>query len=934
MLDFLILLAGVPVLLFLLYVPGAVTLNSLGMRSPYRAAFASRDEWVFAAVLVSLLVTGGVGFVLAEVGLFWWWLILPLVCLLSLVVAMGLGRSEIRPLRLRMLLDLVKVPAPLPLRQADHRQARLRAMSLALIVVVAVALFSRPAEMLRGALDSGVYVNAGVALGRTGAILQRDVLMRQLNDDVGEGNELLQGQSLYRYTLDRLRLSGFYVLDKKAALVLPQHYSLYPVWIGLLYSLFGIWGALYATPLLMLLLVLAVYYFARYAMSPGAALLALALLVLCPVMIWFARYPVSEVLTGLLAFGGFYAFLRMVSLQREELSSEDGGIRGGDKAREDWASFFGVVAGVSLGQLSLARPDFIFYLIPVAGYALYWRLARKWRGPYTWFLGSLGLILAQYALHFAFFGFAYTLDLYHNVIQDVRRLWGPLLLALYVGVLLVFSLDRFYPRLRPTWSVAERWLVRYRWVWAGLLVLAVGGYAAYHYAAGPWLPNMREDNAGRPLAQTVFTTWESYIGAPVDLGERYNLLRIGWYLSPPGIVVGVAGLLRWIWGRLGAGTLLFFGCLLISSFVFIQETYTDAHYIYTMRRYVPVILPALVLGFAWACQFLWSRVRPRIVGAALAVLLAGGLALFFGYTARTIVAHVEEGGAVAQLTDLANRIPSNTVVIFSNERDEPNVVATPLQYVFGIESFVANRTYPNINNNALDGIVTRWRKQGYNVWVLMSANGGKLHLPSYSLKEEGSWDYAVPEFEQLYYQKPFNVSSAYLPWGLYSVQPQTPPPAWPYRVDIGEMDYPTLVAGWHRQERDDRSSPYWRWTGDQAILRLPWPSSPVTSTLEGGRVNISLRPETPLTGQPFLRTQPLTVTLSLDDTPIGEVLVPPGVEFQEYTVEVPPGLPKGRSPEGYAMLRIASPTWSGLQAGLSYDARTLGIQVDAVRVGP
>ncbi|HYO49127.1 MAG TPA: hypothetical protein VEW94_04680, partial [Chloroflexia bacterium] len=545
MLDLLMLLAGLPVLLVLLYVPGAVTLNSLGMRSPYRAAFASRDEWVFAAVLVSLLTTGGVGFVLAEVGLFWWWLILPLVCLLSLAVALVLGRSEIRPLRLRMVLDLVKVPAPLPSRQADHRQARLRAMSLALMVVIAVALFSRPAEMLRGALDSGVYVNAGVALGRTGAILQRDVLMRQLNDDVGEGNELLQGQSLYRYTLDRLRLSGFYVLDKKAALVLPQHYSLYPVWIGLLYSLFGIWGALYATPLLMLLLVLAVYYFARRAMSPGAAMLALGLLVLCPVMIWFARYPVSEVLTGLLAFGGFYAFLRMISLQREEISPEDGEIRGGDKVREDWASFFGVVAGVSLGQLSLARPDFIFYLIPVLGYALYWRLARKWRRPYTWFLGSLGLILAQYALHFAFFGFAYTLDLYHNVIQDVRRLWGSLLLALYAGLLLLFALDRFYPRLRPAWSVAERWAARYRWVWAGLLVLAVGGYAAYHYAIGPWLPNMREDNAGRPLAQTVFTTWESYIGAPVDLGERYNLLRIGWYLSPLGIVVGVAGLLRW-----------------------------------------------------------------------------------------------------------------------------------------------------------------------------------------------------------------------------------------------------------------------------------------------------------------------------------------------------------------------------------------------------
>src|SRR5207253_9144801 len=215
------------------------------------------------------------------------------------------------------LAGLLRPPPAYPQRASDRRFARTQRVGFIAVAAVAVVLFSRPAEMLRGALDSGVYVNAGIALGRTGEIFQRDTLMRQLDQDSGEVSELMVGLNPDRYTLDRLRMPGFYVYDKKASLVVPQHYSLYPVWIGLLYSLFGIWGALYATPLLMLLLVLGVYLFARRALSPGAALVALALLVLCPVTIWFARYPVSEVITGLLAFGGFYAFMRMVQLSQE-----------------------------------------------------------------------------------------------------------------------------------------------------------------------------------------------------------------------------------------------------------------------------------------------------------------------------------------------------------------------------------------------------------------------------------------------------------------------------------------------------------------------------------------------------------------------------------------------------------------------------------------
>lgn len=948
MLNILQLMLGLPVLLLLLYVPGAVVLGSIARKHPSPLLFSGRDEWLFTAVLISVLVTGLTGFVLAEVGLFQWWLILAIVLLFSLITAALLGPLPAgmhtrAPLLswARSLAALLSPPSSIlsPQPGTSRREARMQTLALITLLILAAALFSRPAEMLRGALDSGVYINAGVALARTGAILQRDPLMRALNDDKGEGNELLQGQSLYRYSLDRLRLSGFYVLDKKAALVLPQHYSLYPSWIALLYSLFGIWGALYATPLLALLAALAVYYFARRALSPGAALVALALLVLCPVTIWFARYPVSEVPTALLAFSAFYAFLRMMQLHPQsthELRIEQPQLnpQSSTLSPQPWATLYALIAGVSLGEMALARPDFLFYLAPVPIYLLYWRLTRTWRPAYTAFTTGLFALLTLYTVHIFFFGFAYTLDLYHNVIQNVRRLWGPLLLALYSAVALVLLLDRLHLRMRPIWARAREWAVRYRWAWASACMLIVGGYATYHYLVGPWQPNIRFDSAGRPIAQQITTTLSSYIGAPVDQGAKYNLLRIGWYLSPLGIALGVLGLLRWIWGRLNAATWLFFGSLIVVSFVFIQETYTEAHYIYTMRRYITIILPALIMGVAWICQLLWSRLRPRPVGALFGGGLALALAVFFIFTARTIVSHVEEQGALSQLTQLAAQLGGKSVVIFSNERDEPNVVATPLQYIFGIESFVANRTYPNINNKVLEGVVTGWQNRGYKVWVLMGANGGKLHFPNLSLKEEGSWDYSVPELEQLREQKPFNISRSYLPWGIYSVQPKSPSPQLPFTLTFGNMDYKWLVAGFYSQEQAKGDTSFWRWTGPTAVLRLPIPFAPDGKTFQSSNLKLRLRPETPVPGQTIRRTEPVTVTLSLENTPVGQITVPPGSDFTDYAIKVPQGIPlPANNPDG-GLLSITSSPWSARQSGISYDSRTLGIQIASVALTP
>jgi hypothetical protein len=80
-----------------------------------------------------------------------------------------------------------------------------------------------------------------------------------------------------------------------------------------------------------------------------------------------------------------------------------------------------------------------------------------------------------------------------------------------------------------------------------------------------------------------------------------NLVRLGWYLSPLGIALALAGLALMVY-RINSTSWLFLVIAAIASVVFLRLTYgtSDQHYIYIMRRYVPHVYPAFAIGIAYA----------------------------------------------------------------------------------------------------------------------------------------------------------------------------------------------------------------------------------------------------------------------------------------------------------------------------------------------
>lgn len=989
----------------LFWLPGAVALRAVfGTEGPRRT---DGPAWNFLAVAISVLLTGWLGFTLAEIGWFSVWLIVLLVlagCAVVLRVVAGDWRGVPATARLwlddlgRSLADGVRIASGRSVRiRQDARNLRLETAVLVGLLLVGAALFGRPAEMLRGALDAGAYINHGIAIARSGAIVQRDPLMRDLRDlgpppayvTLEEAKEFLEPLNLERYSLDRLRMPAFYVLDKKSGLVLPQHYSFYPALIAVGYGLFGIWGALWITPLLALLTCAAVFFFARQMFSARVGLVALAFLVVCPLQIWFARYPVSELPTEMLAFLFFYAFLRFTEETRrlnslEAAARREGG-PAGSAALESGASvrnarLFAVLAGAALGEISLVRVDFPLYLLPLPFFMLWWWLGRTWRREHTWFAVTVGLLLAQWTLHFVFFSFAYTMDQYHNVLLDQRRNWPFLLPLAYLAVGVLLLLDRTRDRWRPLATAAGEAASRRRKPLLGALCLAVGAFLAYRYIWQPHILFSSEAFDALKQGPVAFARYlEPYIGAPLEsiaqTGKSNQpglintnsaiLVRLGWYLSPLGMLLGFVGLLRALWKRLNPGTAYFFAVFGVVGLLFSGETYTVPTYPYSLRRFLPVAIPGLLVLGAYALAWAGEKWHPRRLVRPLAWAAAAALVVFFLVTGWVIIGHTEEAGAVDELTALAHRFPGNpakTVLLFSNERDEPYVVATPLQYIYGFNCFSLNRPYGDTKGSVVQGAVERWQKQGYHVYALLGANGGKLFMPDLALvpyTQTGTpeWTYQVPELEQLRFQKPKNIISASLPFGLYDIvsRTQTTLPSLPYRLDIGGLDYQNLVAGFGGKEKTAPADPdtaQWRWTFHDAYLRLPWPDSAkaggatLTMSLSAGtkerRVPAPAHPTPEQTARLVLAPSgakmlpsPAQVAISANSVlTLTQVTLQPGAGFQDVTMGVPANAPTDPADPHYLLLHITSSTWVPSAAEVSGDERVLGVALDEMRLDP
>jgi len=654
----------IAVLVVVLVLAGAMGLGGLLLMG-----LAARcDSWngtIVEAILLSgvlgVLVLGWMALILAEIGYFSpvTLVVLWLACILGL--AFWLRRQVVWP-------TFSFTPMP-----------RWEWLALGIWLIAAGYLFFRPHQCIIGGADSGVYVNLGANIARSGGILIHDQTLAELDPILYPAllREYPDGQPTPYYLFP-----GFYVPGEPAGFVVPQFYPLHPVWLAVLFSFGGLEANLLGTPLWALLGSLAVYLAAREMFGWKAAVLSLCALSINAMQVWFARYPTAEMLTQYVFWMGVYAFAAWFS---------------GRQPARVWA----LVAGLGLGAVLLVRID-VYFLLAVPLLLVVWLRWNKQRPASSlwFFIPMLGLSIHS-LVHGLFFSWPYFNDTFQHGILLLGKYLMPLALLALLGLAGLVSLGR-----RADWreQVVDKWLAG-RPIVLGLLIVVVLALAVYGY----WI---------RPVLGGSLETRSYWYGGgeiPMNL-DRENLIRLGWYLSPLGIALAVWGACLLLW-KLDRKTILFMGCGLFFSLLYLWRIQANPHQIYVMRRYVPVVMPFFVVAAAYGV--VWVYERPARWQKVLGIVVGAVWVLSLAWLARGFVSQVDYRGVVAQMDELNSRLAPNSVLIFNDQSPvgQGDFLGTSLQFLYG-HTVYSLRQPELLPNGHLERQIEKWQSEHRQVYWL------------------------------------------------------------------------------------------------------------------------------------------------------------------------------------------------------------------------
>lgn len=645
----------------------------------------------FAALTLGLALTGWLALVLAELGGYSLGrLALAWLASVGSLAALEWGRRRAG----RFPAGPVGTAPPAPCL-FPSLPVWLEAVFLAAWLVAALWLFFRPHETVTGAADAGVYVNLGASIDRQGSILIQDELLAVLDPALYPG--LLRPQPdnpVAPYYL----LPGFYVIGQPPGQITPQFYPLHPVWQAVAYGLgatperlattdltggvlAGVQAELLLTGLWALLGSLAIYLLVRSFAGWETAALALLGLSLTAIQVWFARYPTTEMLTQYLLWAGLLGLALWL---------------GGDGPARLWA----LLAGVGLGQVFLVRVDMLV-LLPVIGLmvVVLWLGGRRLvdRAALAWFTVPFGALVAHSFVHAWWQSRPYFVVHSGLGLRLLQVNWAIPVVALLVGAVGLWLLWRYGP------SLAERdFSLSRRYALVALIGVALA-FALYGWFVRP------------VVGQTILRP-DAYSGETLPLTDYQNWPRLGWYLSPLGIWLGVAGLCVLIW-QMNRRVALMLAVGGLFAALYLWNLRANPHQIYAMRRYVPVVVPLFIIGGATFIGWL-ARGRPRGWQAAaglLAVAWLGGL----GWSARGFISQVDYAGLTIQLQTLSERFEPGSVLLFNDPAPigQGDFFGTPLKFLFGHDVFTV-RDLTAVSDQDLVEAIEFWQNSGRAVyWI-------------------------------------------------------------------------------------------------------------------------------------------------------------------------------------------------------------------------
>jgi hypothetical protein len=845
-------------ILLVAWLPGALALRLPGPSRDYRRALPL-DERLFWAVLLSVVWSTTAAFVLASYDRYSFARLLTIDGVVSVLlflpaVADIVARRFDRP------------TTPAPSATVEERRGTVsrsttpwRIVVPAALVAIGCVLYFPPSEYIIGGKDPGTYINEGIQIAQRGQTVIDDPVIAGLPDTFRDLFMPDHGQSTY-YSL---RFMGFFVQDPDRGSVVGQFPHLYPASIAIGYGLNGLSGARQATGVWAILGVVAVFMMGArlFGVIPAAA--AAILLAVNVVVVWFGRYPNSELTMQTLLFGALLA---------------------ASHARSGGRTFFGVVAGILLGLALLARYEVVLAVAAFTGAAVLAPVSglRLGRG-----FGIALILTATIAMSYL----AGTMRAYTALplgfIRNTVGWW--LLVALAVGAVVANRVVR----IEAVRQAIRRWLP----VTMAAAIVVLSFYAYF----------LREPGNGTAL------------------GDAMAFRTFAWYVNPWGLLIAVAGAAAFYARSLWRDPTFAFTAFAFCSFFFYKTRIVPEHF-WTARRFLGIALPVMLLFMTSAVARLVSPVVlgrlpglsrhgrvNQVLSALLVATLLAPLGVAYWTASRPVARHVEYAGVIPELEQLAARIGDNDLLLVEgrNAGTDLHVFAMPLAYIYARKLLVLESAAPD---RAQFETFVRWAADRYDRVLFLGGGGTDILTRTTHATPLGGRRFQVPEYDSPLNAYPTTVHAKEFEFGLYELTAGVPAERGPVDLVIGGNEDDLHVVRFHARERHADGSLY-RWTTAQSFVVLPHvPAGARELTLvmnAGGRPDSAPAP---------------VVEVAIDEQPLGTVIVTGVAAEYSFALpeELVATLAAGGGP---VRVRLRVPTWNPAEVFGVPDTRDLGVMV-------
>ena len=652
---------------------------------------------------------------------------------------------------------------------------------------------------------------------------------------------------------------GVFLNDPVTGEVIPGFPHLLPASIALGYGAGGLYGATSTTVFWAVLGLLAVYFFGARLAGRAPAFAATLLLALNVIETWYGKYPNAEVVMQTFVFSGLLAFSYSTS---------------------DNNRYFSWIAGALGAALIFLRFDAYLAIAAIAGAAaLIWIVERKSVGS------AAGLLIAVAT--------ALAWRYYDGPMRTYFWLYRENLPTVAVGaVLFVGGLAATFALGALRGAIAEP----LRRTVPAVLIVAVVGLAVYAL-----FYRQPIDTSRPPLAP-----WDAFAL------RRFREVYVFW----PALAAGLAGFALMAWQRFWKEPAFF---LLVAGFsvFFFYKTRVPPEHFWIARRFLPVILPGLLLFAAAGAFGVFDNKRERPVWRALAAtIFLGFIGWQYAVAAAPVAAHVEYRGAIHALRRLADRVGDRDLVIFEN-RDtggDVHVIALPLAYAFGKNVLVLDNQLPDRRKMEvfLKAAAHRYER------ILFVANAGTDLLSSSIIGTPIVFtpvslpEYATSGWDQ-YPSGPRQKDLGYAIYQLTIGQQERRG----FAVDVGDFDDLHVRNMFARETTEGRSVRWTKRVSWLAVTGLSGDERDLTMVMHDG-------------GRPA-KAPAAAVEVFFNNVSLGTVIV--GNGFKEYHLTLPPDLARAvAASSDPAELRLASTTWTPLDYLGGTDDRSLGVMIDRVDI--